>query len=173
VNLSYIQEKVKDFKFGKNGYSLLVGKDGTILEHPDEELIMKKNISEIEDENIKLLGQKMQGNEEGIFRFGTGDNKFIVFYDKVPLSDWSVASVLSEKELFASVDKLMIMSLLITAVIVLVSAIIIVFVAKQMTSPLASLSDFSEEISLGNLTNKLEIDGEDEVAKVANGLNNT
>ncbi|MBN1046118.1 methyl-accepting chemotaxis protein [Clostridium botulinum] len=173
VNLSYIQEKVKDFKFGKNGYSLLVGKDGTILEHPDEELIMKKNISEIEDENIKLLGQKMQGNEEGIFRFGTGDNKFIVFYDKVPLSDWSVASVLSEKELFASVDKLMIMSLLITAVIVLVSAIIIVFVAKQMTSPLASLSDFSEEISLGDLTNKLEIDGEDEVAKVANGLNNT
>ncbi|NFI55011.1 methyl-accepting chemotaxis protein [Clostridium botulinum] len=173
VNLSYIQEKVKDFKFGKNGYSLLVGKDGTILEHPDEELIMKKNISEIEDENIKLLGQKMQGNEEGIFRFGTGDNKFIVFYDKVPLSDWSVASVLSEKELFASVDKLMIMSLLITAAIVLVSAIIIVFVAKQMTSPLASLSDFSEEISLGNLTNKLEIDGEDEVAKVANGLNNT
>ncbi|MBN1068595.1 methyl-accepting chemotaxis protein [Clostridium botulinum] len=173
VNLSYIQEKVKDFKFGKNGYSLLVGKDGTILEHPDEELIMKKNISEIEDENIKLLGQKMQGNEEGIFRFGTGDNKFIVFYDKVPLSDWSVASVLSEEELFASVDKLMIMSLLITAAIVLVSAIIIVFVAKQMTSPLASLSDFSEEISLGNLTNKLEIDGEDEVAKVANGLNNT
>ncbi|CDH91563.1 methyl-accepting chemotaxis protein [Clostridium botulinum B str. Eklund 17B (NRP)] len=173
VNLSYIQEKVKDFKFGKNGYSLLVGKDGTILEHPDEELIMKKNISEIEDENIKLLGEKMQGNEEGIFRFGTGDNKFIVFYDKVPLSDWSVASVLSEKELFASVDKLMIMSLLITAVIVLVSAIIIVFVAKQMTSPLASLSDFSEEISLGDLTNKLEIDGEDEVAKVANGLNNT
>ncbi|WP_252246902.1 methyl-accepting chemotaxis protein [Clostridium sp. ZBS4] len=173
VNLSYIQEKVKDFKFGKNGYSLLVGKDGTILEHPDEELIMKKNISEIEDENIKLLGQKMQGNEEGIFRFGTGDNKFIVFYDKVPLSDWSVASVLSEKELFASVDKLMIMSLLITAIIVLVSAIIIVFVAKQMTSPLASLSDFSEEISLGDLTNKLEIDGEDEVAKVANGLNNT
>ncbi|NFG42030.1 methyl-accepting chemotaxis protein [Clostridium botulinum] len=173
VNLSYIQEKVKDFKFGKNGYSLLVGKDGTILEYPDEELIMKKNISEIEDENIKLLGQKMQGNEEGIFRFGTGDNKFIVFYDKVPLSGWSVASVLSEKELFASVDKLMIMSLLITAAIVLVSAIIIVFVAKQMTSPLASLSDFSEEISLGNLTNKLEIDGEDEVAKVANGLNNT
>lgn len=134
---------------------------------------MKKNISEIEDENIKLLGQKMQGNEEGIFRFGTGDNKFIVFYDKVPLSGWSVASVLSEKELFASVDKLMIMSLLITVAIVLVSAIIIVFVAKQMTSPLASLSDFSEEIFLGNLTNKLEIDGEDEVAKVANGLNNT
>ncbi|NFT93677.1 methyl-accepting chemotaxis protein [Clostridium botulinum] len=173
VNLSHIQEKVKEFKFGENGYSLLIGSDGTILEHPDQELIMKKNISEVDDENIKLLGQQMKKNGTGIFKFGTGKDKFIAFYDKVPLSGWNVASVLSEKELFASVDKLMIMLLLVTAVIVLISAVIIIFVAKQMTSPLSNLSSFSEEISNGNLTNKLEIDGEDEIAKVSNGLNNT
>ncbi|NFL35031.1 methyl-accepting chemotaxis protein [Clostridium botulinum] len=173
VNLSHIQEKVKEFKFGENGYSLLIGSDGTILEHPDQELIMKKNISEVDDENIKLLGQQMKENGTGIFKFGTGKDKFIAFYDKVPLSGWNVASVLSEKELFASVDNLMIMLLLVTAVIVLISAVIIIFVAKQMTSPLSNLSSFSEEISNGNLTHKLEIDGEDEIAKVSNGLNNT
>ncbi len=173
VNLSHIQEKVKEFKFGENGYSLLIGSDGTILEHPDQELIMKKNISEVDDENIKLLGQQMKKNGTGIFKFGTGKDKFIAFYDKVPLSGWNVASVLSEKELFASVDNLMIMLLLVTAAIVLISAVIIIFVAKQMTSPLSNLSSFSEEISNGNLTDKLEIDGEDEIAKVSNGLNNT
>ncbi|NFG24809.1 methyl-accepting chemotaxis protein [Clostridium botulinum] len=173
VNLSHIQEKVKEFKFGEDGYSLLIGSDGTILEHPDQELIMKKNISEVDDENIKLLGQQMKKNGTGIFKFGTGKDKFIAFYDKVPLSGWNVASVLSEKELFASVDNLMIMLLLVTAVIVLISAVIIIFVAKQMTSPLSNLSSFSEEISNGNLTDKLEIDGEDEIAKVSNGLNNT
>ncbi|KIL07510.1 chemotaxis protein [Clostridium botulinum] len=173
VNLSHIQEKVKEFKFGENGYSLLIGSDGTILEHPDQELIMKKNISEVDDENIKLLGQQMKENGSGTFKFGTGKDRFIVFYDKVPLSGWNVASVLSEKELFASVDNLMIMLLLVTAVIVLISAAIIIFVAKQMTSPLSNLSSFSEEISNGNLTHKLEIDGEDEIAKVSNGLNNT
>lgn len=173
VNLSYIQEKVKAFKFGERGYSLLIGKDGNILEHPDKDLIMKKNISDVENENIKLLGQQMKEKEQGIFKFSEGQDKFIVFYDKVPLSGWSIASVLSEKELFASVDKLMIMLSLITLAIVLVSAVIIVFVAKQMTSPLSNLSSFSEEISCGNLTHMLEIDGEDEIAKVANGLNNT
>jgi sensor histidine kinase regulating citrate/malate metabolism len=59
VNLSYIQDKVKAFKFGDKGYSVLIGKDGTILVHPDEELVMKSKITDIEDENIKLLGKDM------------------------------------------------------------------------------------------------------------------
>lgn len=42
VNLLHIKEKVKEFKFGEKGYSLLIGKDGTILEHPDKSLVMQK-----------------------------------------------------------------------------------------------------------------------------------
>ncbi|WP_258049794.1 methyl-accepting chemotaxis protein [Clostridium weizhouense] len=173
VNLSYIQEKVKDFKFGEKGYSLLVGQDGTILEHPDESLIMKTKMSEIQDGNMQLLEKEMMENESGVFRFGSGDNKSIVFYNKVPLSGWSVASVVSEKELFASVDRLMFILLLITIVIVFLIALVIIFVAKQMTLPLTKLSDFAEEIASGNLTNELEVHGQDEIAKVTKGLNNT
>ncbi|GAA0076894.1 methyl-accepting chemotaxis protein [Clostridium sp. CTA-5] len=173
VNLSYIKDKVKDFKFGEKGYSLLVGQDGTILEHPDESLVMKTKISEIQDENMQSLGKEMMKNESGVFRFGSGDNKSIVFYNKVPLSGWSVASVVSEKELFASVDRVMSILFLITIVIVLIIALVIIFVAKQMTLPLTKLSDFAEEIASGNLTNKLEVNGQDEIAKVTRGLNNT
>lgn len=173
VNLSYIKDKVKDFKFGEKGYSLLVGQDGTILEHPDESLVMKTKISEIKDENMQSLGKEMMKNESGIFRFGSGDNKSIVFYNKVPLSGWSVASVVSEKELFASIDRVMSILFLITIVIVMIIALVIIFVAKQMTLPLTKLSDFAEEIASGNLTNKLEVNGQDEIAKVTRGLNNT
>ncbi|WP_315082148.1 methyl-accepting chemotaxis protein [uncultured Clostridium sp.] len=173
VNLLHIQEKVKEFKFGEKGYSLLIGNDGTILGHPDESLVMKTKISEIQDENIQSLGKEMMEKESGVFRFGNGDNKSIVFYNKVPLSGWSVASVVSEKELFASSNRLMTILLFITIAIVFIIALVIAFVAKQMTLPLTKLSDFAEEIALGNLTNELEIHGQDEISKVTKGLNNT
>jgi len=173
VNLLHIKEKVKEFKFGEKGYSLLIGKDGTILEHPDKSLVMQKKISEIKDENIQSLGKEMMKNESGVFRFGSGDNKSIVFYNKVPLSGWNVASVVSEKELFAPLNKLMLTLILITIVIVFIVATVIVFVAKQITLPLTKLSDFAEEIAEGNLTNKLEVHGQDEISKVTKALNNT
>jgi methyl-accepting chemotaxis protein len=173
VNLSYIQDKVKAFKFGDKGYSVLIGKDGTILVHPDEELVMKSKITDIEDENIKLLGKDMLEKESGTVRFTSGKNNFIVFYNKIPLSGWSVASVVSENELFASSQKLMTTLLLITLIIVIILVGIIIIVAKRMTKPLVNLCDFSEKIASGNLTTQLKVTTNDEIGKVGKSLNNT
>lgn len=173
VNLAYIQEKVKDFKYGDRGYSLLVGKDGTILVHPNEELVMKSKVTEVQDENIKSLGKEMLDKKSGTFRFTSGKENFIVFYNKVPLSGWSVASVISEDELFAASEKLMITLLLITLTIVVILVGIIMIEAKRIVSPLIKLSAFSEEIASGNLTTQLKVTSNDEIGKVGNSLNNT
>jgi methyl-accepting chemotaxis protein len=173
VNLSYIQNKVKSFKFGDKGYSILIGKDGTILEHPDSSLVMQKNISEVEDTNIKALGTDMLKNKSGTMRFSSGKDKFIVFYNQVPLSGWSVASVMSEDELFASSQKVMNILLLITLIIVAVIAGIIIFVARRIASPLIKLSEFSADIASGDFTHKLKVDSDDEIGKVGNSLNDT
>lgn len=173
VNLSYVQEKVKAFKFGQKGYSLLIGKDGTILVHPDKELAMKNITSDVKDTNIQSLGKEMLGKKAGVFRFISGKDRFIVFYDQVPLSGWSVANVICEDELFASSRILMNTLLVITLLIVIIIGIIIMLVAKRMTSPLIQLSKFSEGIASGDLTKELNLDRNDEFGEVANSLNNT
>lgn len=173
VNLSYIQDKVKDFKFGQKGYSLLISKDGTVLVHPDESLVMQGKISDVDDSNIQSLGKDMLNNESGVVRFTSGKDNFIAFYNKIPLSGWSVASVISEDELFASSQKLMSTLLIITMLIVLIIGGIVVVLARKITAPLINLSHFSEEIASGNLTNKLELNTDDEIGSVAKSLNNT
>lgn len=173
VNLSYIQDKIKAFKFGEKGYSILIGKDGTLLVHPDEALVMKTKIADVEDQNIKALGNEMLQKESGTFSFSEGTDKFIVFYNKIPLSGWSVASVISEDELFVSSAKLMNTLLIITLFIVILIAGIIVLVARKITSPLNKLLNFSEEIATGNLTAKLQLNSNDEIGKVGQSLNNT
>ena len=173
VNLSYIQDKVKAFKFGEKGYSLLLGKDGTVLVHPNEEVIMKSKIAEVEDANMQSLGKEMLDKKAGTFRFSSGKDNFIVFYDQVPLSGWSVASVISEQELFAASEKLMVTLLLITLIIVVILVGIVMIEAKRMVSPLVKLSAFSEEIASGNLTAQLKVTSNDEIGKVGMSLNNT
>jgi methyl-accepting chemotaxis protein len=173
VNLSYIQDKVKAFKFGEKGYSLLLGKDGTILVHPNEELVMKSKIAEVEDANMQSLGKEMLDKKTGTFRFSSGKDNYIVFYDQVPLSGWSVASVISEEELFAASERLMVTLLLITLIIVVILVGIVMIEAKRMVSPLVKLSAFSEEIASGNLTSQLKVTSNDEIGKVGRSLNNT
>lgn len=173
VNLSYIQNKVKAFKFGQKGYSLLIAKDGTIIVHPNESLVMKNKISDVKDTNIQSLGKEILKQKSGIFRFASGKDKFIVFYNKVPLSEWSIASVMSEEELFASSRELTNILLLITSLIVVLIGGIITLVARRMSSPLIKLSAFSEGISAGDLTNELDINRNDEIGDVVNSLNST
>jgi methyl-accepting chemotaxis protein len=173
VNLSYVQDQVKAFKYGQKGYSLLIGKDGTILVDPNKTLVMKNKISDVKDTNMKALGKEMMDNKSGTFQFSSGGDKFIAFYNQVPLSGWHVASVISEDELFASSQKLIAPLLIITLVIVAIIWMIIMLLAKRMTSPLIKLSAFSEEIAVGNLTSELNVNGNDEIGKVGNSLNNT
>jgi methyl-accepting chemotaxis protein len=173
VNLVYIQNKVNDFKFGQKGYGILIGKDGTILEDSDKSLIMKKKISDINDENIKALGKEMMSNDSGTYRFKKGNDGYIVFYQKVPLSGWSVASVIEENELFAPAKKLMSILILITVVVVAILAIIIILVSKRMTSPLVKISTFAEKIAEGDLSGELNVGSKDEIGKVSESLNNT
>ncbi|GKX67344.1 methyl-accepting chemotaxis protein [Inconstantimicrobium mannanitabidum] len=173
VNLSFIQDKVKNFKFGQKGYSLLIGKDGTILVHPDQSLVMKSKISDVKDTNIKLLGSDMLNKETGVMRFASGSDNYIAFYHRVALSGWSIASVISESELFASVDRLMYILLSLTAVLVLIIGGVIYLVAKKLTAPIIKLSAFSEEIASGDLTKRLEVKNDDEIGHVGMSLNNT
>lgn len=173
VNISRIQEKINEFKFGENGYSILISDDGTIITHPDESLIMKSKITELDDSDMVNLGKEMLKSDSGDFKFGVGDNKSIAFYKKIPLTNWSVASVISERELFAEGRSLVTTLAMVSVIIIIIIAGIIIFMANKFSKPLRKLCDFSSEIAQGNLTCELDINRNDEIGQVADTLKNT
>lgn len=173
VNISRIQEKINEFKFGENGYSILISDDGTIITHPDESLIMKSKITELDDSDMVNLGKEMLKSDSGDFKFGVGDNKSIAFYKKIPLTNWSVASVISERELFAEGRSLVTTLTMVSVIIIIIIAGIIIFMDNKFSKPLRKLCDFSSEIAQGNLTCELNINRSDEIGQVADTLKNT
>lgn len=173
VNISRIQEKINGFKFGENGYSILISDDGTIITHPDESLIMKSKITELDDSDMVNLGKEMLKSDSGDFKFGVRDNKSIAFYKKIPLTNWRVASVISERELFAEGRSLVTTLAMVSVIIIIIIAGIIIFMANKFSKPLRKLCDFSSEIAQGNLTCELNINRSDEIGQVADTLKNT
>ena len=107
ISLKYIQQIAEELKAGQTGYGFIVAEDGTYISHPDANLVMQKKITQHEAPSKKTLGRHMVSSESGIYRYSQENEKMVAFYQPIPITGWSVASVLPEKELFAPVIQMM------------------------------------------------------------------
>ncbi|MCG8499986.1 MAG: Cache 3/Cache 2 fusion domain-containing protein, partial [Firmicutes bacterium] len=90
-------EIMESYKVGKTGYTILVGKNGTIMYHPEKELIFNNKIQDLEGD-LGNIGKNMIAGETDIKMINYKNQKVYVSYSKVPTSGWSVATVLPVSE---------------------------------------------------------------------------
>lgn len=173
LKIETVQESVKNIKYGEHGYGILISENGTIIEHPNEELVMKENIHTSKDQDLIELGKKIKESDSGIYKFKTGSDKKIAYYSKVPATNWSVVNIVYESELFASANKILVILLVITLVVVLMVSVLIYIIAGKLLKPLDALSRFADEVSNGDLSGAVEINTDDEIGELGNTFNNT
>ena len=173
ISLQYVQKMVENIKFGQTGYGFMIAKDGTYIQHPIKEMIMKKKISELDDASSRELGTKMLEGKSGIFRYTFNGDQRIAFYQPIPATGWSVATVVSEKEFFASANTMAKSLVLVIMIVLLVVSGVIWFVAKRMTRPLNELVGYAQNIAQGNLDGKeIVVNSQDEIGHLAAAFNN-
>ncbi|MDY0409847.1 cache domain-containing protein [Paracerasibacillus soli] len=56
--LDNLPEIMKSYKLGDGGYSFLISKDGTILYHPNDELVLNKQLQSMSGD-LGNIGQQM------------------------------------------------------------------------------------------------------------------
>lgn len=172
ITVNTVQQIADNLKWGETGYGIMVAKDGTFIQHPNQEFIMKRKITESEDLSIRELGAKMLQGNPGVFRYEVDGMKKIAFYQTVPATGWAVATVVDEKEFFAPATRTAkVMAVLIVAVLAVLTGVIW-FVAKRMTQPIHALVTHAQKVSQGELTMKaLEVKSDDEIGKLAAAFN--
>ncbi|EIW15624.1 MULTISPECIES: methyl-accepting chemotaxis protein [Pelosinus] len=170
LTIETIQQITQQLKYGEKGYGFLLAQDGTFVVHPNSEWAMKEKISNVDNENIRKLGELITGGKPGIFRYTDGTDKKIVFYNPIPIAGWTVANVVFEDELFASANKILTMMLLITVIIIALMSIIIYFAVGRL---FRQLSKFADQVAAGDLTASIQIDSQDEIGRLAYAFSNT
>lgn len=172
IYVQSVMDKVQAWKLGDQGYSLLVSKEGVYIVNPDEEAIMKKNISQETDPALVELGQKMLSGSDGVFYFTSASGeKMIAFYTPIKSTGWGMATIAYEDELFAPVSNMLkIMAGISLVLLVLISAGIWITVNKVM-SPLAVMMEEMRLLSQGDFRERpSQVSSSDELGLLANAV---
>lgn len=112
ICLDWFSKTISETKPYPNSYSILLGKGGTFLVHPDSTKLFYETIFtqtlERPDSAITALGQAMLEGESGYKIMEVRGEQCYVFYKPFKNTGWSVAIICPEKDIFASLNSLII-----------------------------------------------------------------
>ncbi len=170
ISLERLRSVMSHYKLGNNGYIQLFSAGGTIIYHPQEDMI-QKNIEEVDiSQNVKdaVAGEKdefLKYKIGGISKYG------VVMHDEV--TGFVVISNLPVSEyysfLFITVATLAVMFILGIFMIVLS----IRRSASKLTKPILELNHTAQQLAAGDLDVNLDIAAEDEIGQLGDSIGET
>lgn len=176
ISLEWLSDIVHSIKVLKTGYAMLISQNGTIVTHPNKNLIMNETFFTIAEEKNDLamrdLGREILQKDSGKF-----ENKNIfdinahVFYSKIPSNDWKLIALFPSDEIMQDLKNLNLIVITLAFSGILLLSLMSLYVAKTITKPLTRLSDITEEIGKGHLDIEIpSVEGSDEVARLSQSV---
>ena len=87
----------------------------------------------------------------GMYRFSLSGQGMVGFLQPIPITGWSVATVLPASELFAPAIKMMKLLIVITVIFVILIGELLLIAMARLIRPLQTLAVRAKEIAAGNL----------------------
>jgi methyl-accepting chemotaxis protein len=168
-----MHDAILAMKVGRDGYPYVFNYKGDMVIHP---YLEGKNVYNVKSEDGQHIIQIMIRDKKGKLEYDWRDadgkvRKKILLYDNVPDKDLIVALGVYKAEQYSLLYK--IRNVLIVAFCVSMAIIIflVLFFSNKLTKPIIEGVEFSQKMSQGDFTGKLDISHKDETGQLANALN--
>ncbi|MGP7819450.1 methyl-accepting chemotaxis protein [Niallia sp. 01092] len=168
--LDSIPSIMEPFKIGETGYSILLAPDGNVIYHPDKDFIMNKPLTS-QNGDIGAIAKKMIEGKNGLEEAKLGNEQYYIGYEPVESAGWSVATTVTQDEVFAPLKSMTKNLLIYFIIIVVILVAITYFLLKYTLKNLSNMSEIIKKITAGDLTHRLDIHSKDELGQVSNDLN--
>jgi len=177
LSLAWLSETISAVKPYENSYSIVLGRGGTYLVHPDPEKLLYQTIFTetlvTPNPAISDLGHAMVNGEEGMRRIRIDGVLNYVFFKPVKTTNWSVAIICPSKDIFGGFTHLQ----RIVLAIVLVGLLLTFFGCTKLITrelvPLRQLADQTDTIAAGRFDDALpEPRHDDEIGKLTRSFGN-
>ncbi|MCF8037881.1 MAG: Cache 3/Cache 2 fusion domain-containing protein [Desulfohalobiaceae bacterium] len=136
---------IDPIKVGTKGYAYVYNEQGLVLAHQNKDNILNLNIKDFE------FGQKMLARENGLMTYTYKGLKKIVSFEQEEVTGWTIAVSASRDELMQPVRELTYVNLGLAGTVILLSLIVIYFLAGSIANPLLAmiknLSRNSEQVA--------------------------
>ena len=175
ISLSWLSEMISSVKPYPNSYSIMVGRGGAYLVHPDTTKLLYQTIFTDTllkpDPDITALGHAMLNGESGMKQMKIDGKDNFVFYEPVKETGWSVAIVCPQRDIFGGYNRLR----RIVWAIALFGVLLLLFVTRRVIAselePLKRLARQADLISAGDFEGTLpEVKSPDEIGQLTSSF---
>ena len=176
----WLTDAIDDIVVGQTGYCYILGETGNTIAHKNTELVTKAaNAAEMAktDASLRELTafQKMavEIDEPSVGYYEYKGETVIASYATMKTTDWTIIIDAPQDEFMGMVNTLRI-SIIITAIsILLISLVIVYFIARVMVRPVQNSIPVLEKIADGDFTVRLPVHGNNEITGMFERLNET
>ena len=155
---TFLNEITDLMGYGDNGFSYILGADGTLFSHPNKDYVInQKNVfADIEEDGeLKDLGLAL--NKLGLGNSGVIDYNYMNINHYVALTPmentgWLVAVGADKSEAYSSLNNLRNMTVLISLVFMVLGVILSFLLSKSISSPIVEISSIIERFSKYDLS---------------------
>ncbi|HWR06973.1 methyl-accepting chemotaxis protein [Sporomusa sp.] len=170
VDMEGLSKKVTSTKIGKSGYAYVVQGDGTVIIHPDKNIILKLNT--LTDTTIspalRKITEEMVNGANGIVQYKYSDRERIVAYYPIEGVKWSLAVTAPIEEITDSLSKLLVTTIITILAVLAVTALLIAWYARRFVKPILLLETAANRIAGGDISlEQLDIHSNDEIGRLA------
>jgi two-component system sensor histidine kinase YesM len=162
LNADYFRKLLEETNLAKMGSVLMVSNDGFLSSGPHAS-------SELE----RLIATKVRprSGESAQFEYNLRRVDSFVIYDSIRVNGWKLAAVLRKGDLMRDVNRTQFGIIVLTLIIIIVTAVAAYLIAYGLTKPLNKLAGLMAMVEAGNLDIRFNTRYHDEIGKLTRQFN--
>lgn len=169
ISLDSLNKSIKDINLHGVGYGFIFDQNGIILAHPNPQLV-SQNFKDIPA--FKESGQGILASASGSYAYEFEGLKKIMYYTKIPTTQWTLAVTIPEEQAYKDVTGLKYQFTALTIFSILLSLIAVWFISRSITNQVKTLTDNAKLIASGDLTaEQIAVSSQDEIGELAGAFN--
>jgi methyl-accepting chemotaxis protein len=163
----------------KSGYNYLVDMEGTIIAHPNTELVTNQfnPIKEsAKDPSLKALADVVQtalDGKSGELWYNYEGRSMVAHYEQVPGYSWLLFSVVEKNDMDSQLTHMRYIVIIITVIFLIAGLIFAFFIGMSIAKPIGRVSINVRDIAEGDMTKTISINSRDEIGDLARYFNET
>lgn len=158
IDLTSIQELVKNMEIGYEGKAILVDDGGTYLGGVSNKDLLVSKISDSKESSFVTNVSKMLTQNKGTSKYKKDNTSFNFYFDSIKGTDWKLGISAESKLLSEKPKKLLILFMSVSLIGIAIISVLIVWFSKNVGKVLKTYSEAVRLFSEGNLNNDFDSD---------------
>lgn len=177
---NYLSELTNNIKAGQNGTAFMINSEGVSIANPDPNKVLEKYNGIEEAKKNKSL-QQLAAVQEKMIKGESGSGEFLyegtekfVGYAPITSTGWSVAITMTTQDALSVLDNLQYMNTVTFVVVILISIVLVYFVANRISKSIKAASHHLNLLAEGNLSVEMPakfLKLKDEIGEMTGAMN--